>query len=240
MGSMNKINADFSQRIIVHSHQLDWLDSPMPGVSRRPLDRVGDEVARATSIVRYAPGSQFSSHIHTGGEEFLVLDGVFQDEYGDFPIGSYIRNPPQSKHTPGSKEGCIILVKLWQFEPNDRTHVRLNHHFMKPVQSQATADVAITPLYCDAHEEVSIQDWAPKSRIKIDAKRGLELFVLAGELEEHHDNLTEGSWLRLPIDSHLEAICGANGAKVWLKQNHLPSVDAQVERIESLTQYNAT
>ena len=75
----------------------------MAGVERRMLDRIGDEVARATSIVRYAAGSRFSPHTHGGGEEFLVLDGVFQDEHGDYPAGSYVRNPPTSRHTPGSR-----------------------------------------------------------------------------------------------------------------------------------------
>ena len=100
-----KVNAQFDQRVLVHSTQLKWVDSPMAGVQRRPLDRVGDEIARATSIVRYQAGSHFSPHVHTGGEEFIVLDGVFQDEHGDFPAGSYIRNPPQSRHTPGSELG---------------------------------------------------------------------------------------------------------------------------------------
>jgi len=94
-----KINAEFDQRVVIHSESMDWQDSPMPGVSRRPLDRVGGEVARATSIVRYESGSKFSSHVHTGGEEFLVIEGVFQDEHGDFPVGSYIRNPPESFHS---------------------------------------------------------------------------------------------------------------------------------------------
>lgn len=107
-----KINADYDQRVLVHSDDLDWVASPMVGVDRRALDRVGGEVARATSIVRYAPGSQFSPHVHTGGEELLVLDGIFEDEHGDFPVGSYIRNPPQSSHTPGSQLGCVIFVKL--------------------------------------------------------------------------------------------------------------------------------
>ena len=101
--------ANFDQRVVIHSESMEWIKSPMPGVERRMLDRVGDEVARATSIVRYAPGSEFSPHVHTGGEEFIVLDGVFQDEHGDFPTGSYIRNPPKSKHKPGSEKGCVIL-----------------------------------------------------------------------------------------------------------------------------------
>src|SRR5882724_12401160 len=100
-----ELNADFTQRAVVHAATLDWTPSPMSGVERRMLDRIGEEVARATSIVRYAPHSHFSRHIHGGGEEFLVLEGVFQDEHGDYPAGFYIRNPPQSHHTPGSMPG---------------------------------------------------------------------------------------------------------------------------------------
>ena len=81
----------------------------MKGVRRRVLDRVGAEVARATSIVSYEPQSHFSAHVHTGGEEFIVLDGVFQDEHGDFPAGLYIRNPPESSHTPGSEDGLSLI-----------------------------------------------------------------------------------------------------------------------------------
>lgn len=51
------INNDFSKPAVVHSESMAWVDAPMAGVSRRPLDRVGDEVARTTSVVRYAPGS---------------------------------------------------------------------------------------------------------------------------------------------------------------------------------------
>ena len=121
-----KINAEFDERVVLHADDIEWRDSPMPGVSRRPLDRIGDEVARATTIVRYAPESKFSAHTHDGGEEFIVLEGVFQDEHGDFPAGCYVRNPPTSRHTPGSKPGCVIFVKLWQFDPDDRTHVRVD------------------------------------------------------------------------------------------------------------------
>ncbi|MFB1036345.1 MAG: cupin domain-containing protein, partial [Sinobacterium sp.] len=69
-----KIAADFSQREVKHSTTMPWVDSPMAGVARKPLDRVGNEVARATTVVRYAPGSHFSAHAHAGGEEFIVLE----------------------------------------------------------------------------------------------------------------------------------------------------------------------
>lgn len=120
-----EINADFTKRVAVHGASIPWLPSPIAGVERRMLDRVGDEVARATTIVRYAAGSQFSAHTHGGGEEFFVLEGVFTDERGDYPAGSYVRNPPTSRHSPRSAPGCTILVKLWQFDPRDRNQVHL-------------------------------------------------------------------------------------------------------------------
>src|SRR5271169_5577343 len=97
------LNSDFGARAAVHAARLEWTPSPIPGVDRRMLDRIGDEVARATSIVRYAPHSHFSPHTHGGGEEFLVLDGIFQDEHGDYPAGTYVRNPPTTSHTPAPK-----------------------------------------------------------------------------------------------------------------------------------------
>ncbi|WP_205214828.1 cupin domain-containing protein [Altererythrobacter sp. ZODW24] len=97
---MMKIHANFDERVIVHSGQLKWVASPLIGVKRKPLERVGDEVARATSIVRYAAGAHFSAHTHSVGEEFFVLEGVFQNEHGNFPAGSYVRNPPPIRTHP--------------------------------------------------------------------------------------------------------------------------------------------
>lgn len=97
------LNNDFTTRVVQHAADATWTTSPLPGVTRRVLDRVGDEVARATSIVRYAAGSRFDAHGHPGGEEILVLDGVFSDEHGDYPAGTYPRNPPGSRHAPFSR-----------------------------------------------------------------------------------------------------------------------------------------
>ena len=97
----------------------------MPGVERRMLDRIGDEIARTTTIVRYAANSHFLEHCHTGGEEFIVLEGIFQDENGDYPAGTYVRNPPTTNHSPRSDKGCTIFVKLWQFDMQDRKQFHL-------------------------------------------------------------------------------------------------------------------
>lgn len=177
------------------------------------LDRIGAEVARATSIVRYAPRSHFSPHTHGGGEEFLVLEGVFQDERGDYPAGTYVRNPPTSRHTPGSEPGCIIFVKLWQFDPDDRTSVRIETDF-KPML-----------LYSDAREHVRLEHWAPGARIALDAPGGVELLVLAGTFEERGERYAEQSWLRLPAGETLQAVAGKDGARVWLKSGHLRGLD---------------
>lgn len=225
-----EILADFDQRAVVHSASLDWLASPMPGVERRPLDRVGEEVARATTIVRYAKGSKFSPHVHTGGEEFIVLDGVFQDEHGDFPVGSYIRNPPQSSHTPGSDEGCIIFVKLWQFMPEDRTHVRLQMDQMAAIASQEKG-VSITVLYKDELEEVFVYYFEPNAKITFSVENGAEALVLEGELQEHDDLLQKHSWLRLPLGATFQGVAGKNGAKLWLKTGNLPEVKNQIDRV---------
>lgn len=231
-----RINAKFDEPIIVDSEKLDWQASPMPGVSRRPLDRVGAEVARATSIVRYDAGSQFSPHVHTGGEEFLVLEGVFQDEHGDFPAGSYIRNPPQSSHTPGSEQGCVIFVKLWQFEPENRTHVRLNINFMQAVEQAGNSGVSIVPLYTDQYEEVSLFYLERDAQLTLSAERGLECLLLTGEVRANNPNgpdwkLNKNSWLRLPIKSIFKIQSGPEGAKLWVKRNHLNRVDYQIQRI---------
>lgn len=216
-----ELNADFTQRVVMHGDEIEWLESPMAGVSRRMLDRIGDEVARATSIVRYAPGSSFSPHVHTGGEEFVVLEGVFQDEHGDFPAGSYIRNPPQSRHKPGSEPGCVIMVKLWQFDPKDRTHVRIDTNKIGSVADAARPGVSVTPLFRDPREDVRIEYWSSDAEVSIGAEGGAEYFVLDGGFSEGGDELHASSWLRLPDGMNSVAKAGTQGARVWIKTGNL-------------------
>jgi len=226
-----EINADFSQRVVVHTAELEWKESPMQGVHRRMLDRVGGEVARATSIVRYAPNSKFSAHVHTGGEEFIVLEGVFQDEHGDFPAGSYIRNPPQSRHTPGSDEGCIIFVKLWQFDLNDRTPIRTTMDNTGTVQDADRSNVSVGTLFADERETVRLEHWAAISDISVDASQGAEILVLDGSFSEGGDTLQPQSWMRLPCGYTFTAMTGSVGARVWVKTGHVQFADEEVDRL---------
>lgn len=214
-----ELNADFSKRVVVKASAEPWQSSPMPGVERRMLDRIGGEVARATTIVRFEPGSAFSAHTHTGGEEFVVLEGVFQDEHGDFPAGTYVRNPPTSRHTPGSKEGCTIFVKLWQFDPEDRTQFRKD---MAATLEVKTDGIARTTLHQDDRELVQYLELDPDAVLRVGAKGGIEVLVLEGELAEGSDVLSAQGWLRLPEGAKLSAQAGPGGAKIWMKTGHLP------------------
>jgi hypothetical protein len=219
------INADFSMRAVVHAARLDWIPSPMAGVERRMLDRVGEEVARATSIVRYAPNSAFSPHVHHGGEEFLVLDGVFQDEHGDYPTGSYVRNPPMSQHTPGTRKGCLLFVKLHQFDPGDRTFVRIDTKRTASSTDAQGHGIEVMTLYEDTRERVVFETIASGVSVEIGDKDGFEMLVVEGALTVDGEDFEPQSWLRLPPGDRASLVSGPKGATLWIKRRHLrPSV----------------
>ena len=228
-----EIHRNFGERILVRSDELDWAPSPMPGVERRMLDRVGGEVARATSIVRYAPGSHFSAHVHDGGEEFIVLSGVFQDEHGDYPVGSYLRNPPTSRHTPGSAPGCEIFVKLHQFDPKDRSSVRIRPEEVVFSSEPDRAGVRRAPLHSDPRETVSILDADAGAQWRLPTLGGAELLVLEGQVEADGDEMARGAWLRVPGDEPVSLRAGARGVRCWVKQGHLRYAEEEVARLEA-------
>ncbi|NIJ41493.1 quercetin dioxygenase-like cupin family protein [Parvibaculum indicum] len=223
-----KLNADFDRRAAMHAAAQDWIPSPMPGVDRKMLDRIGEEVARATSIVRYAPESAFSEHTHGGGEEFLVLEGVFQDEHGDYPAGSYVRNPPTSHHRPGAAEGCTIFVKLWQFAPEDRTFITLdtNKLVLEPVDGQTGAKA--TTLFKDDRETVRLIELAPNAHLHLAPEGGIEILCLDGSFTEDGEEFGRWSWLRLPVGAALSLTAGDKGCRLWTKEGHLRFVNAPV------------
>ena len=218
------LNADFSLPVVIHAGRLAWTPSPIAGVDRRMLDRIGDEVARATSIVRYAPGSRFSPHTHGGGEEFLVLEGVFEDEHGEFPAGTYVRNPPTSRHTPGSATGCTLFVKLWQFDPADRKAVTVNTAAMADESDGSRPEGEAIRLFRDDFEDVRLERWRPNAAVTLDVPGGAELLVLDGGFEEGGESFERLSWLRLPAASALQAKAGPGGCRIWIKTGHLLTI----------------
>jgi anti-sigma factor ChrR (cupin superfamily) len=191
------VNADFSKRVTITPADYRWVDSPTAGVERMMLDRIGDEVARATSLVRYAPNSTFPRHVHGGGEEFLVLDGEFGDEHATYPSGTYVRNPIGTSHAPRvGGQGCTIFVKLRQFEAGDDRQFALD---TRHVEWSPASDAKIETSLLHEHgpERVSLVKLAPGAALAA-AAGGEELFVLDGTLADPHGSYPAGSWIRNP------------------------------------------
>ena len=184
------------------------------------LDRVGGEVARATTIVRYAEGSAFSEHTHTLGEEYVVLQGIFSDETGDHGPGRYVRNPPTSRHTPYSTPGCVIFVKLRQFDPGDRTWVDTELGVGAPTSGIGLPRTWL--LHEDIHEQVVFEEWAPGLKGELGHRGGLEMLVVSGSATLDGEALPPWSWVRLPPDDR--AAVTSNGARVWIKRGHLTAL----------------
>ena len=217
---MPDVRADFSQRQALDTASLPWLASPSPGVERKMLDRVGDEVARATSLVRYAPGSAFAAHEHALGEEFLVLSGCFEDEHGRYPAGSYVRNPPGSAHRPFTRDGCELFVKLRQFAPQDQRQCVIDtttgEWFAGLVEG-----LRVMPLHEYGSEHVALVRWAPGTRFQPHVHwGGEEILVLDGVFSDESGDYPAGSWLRSPHRSQHTPFSDP-GCLIWVKTGHL-------------------
>ena len=216
-----KINDNFDQRVALDTSAMAWVSSPVANVERKMLDRVGDEIARATSIVRYQPGSNFTEHVHGGGEEILVLDGVFSDEHGDYPAGTYLRNPPGTSHAPRSASGCTLFVKLWQFTPGDRQSVCVN-------TNEATwypglvPGLSVLPLHEADGVNTALVHWAPNTRFNRHVHPGgEEILVLKGVFADENGQYGPGSWLRSPRYSEHTPFTQEAGALIYVKTGHL-------------------
>lgn len=215
------VNDDFSARIVAREADATWTPSPLPGVDRRMLDRVGDEVARATSLVRYASGSQFERHVHGGGEEILVLEGVFSDESGDHPAGTYLRNPPGSAHAPFSREGCLLFVKLRQFASGDLASVRIPTR-STPWRPGLVPGLSVMPLHSHEGIDTALVRWAPNTRFNTHAHPGgEEILVLDGVFSDEGGDYPVGTWLRSPRWSRHTPFTGPEGALIYVKVGHL-------------------
>ena len=223
------LHADLTLRVVGHVHEARWLPSPNPAVQRRMLDRIGDEVARATTIVRYAAGAKFDRHCHGGGEEILVLEGVFSDEQGDHPACTYLRNPPGSAHAPFSVEGCLLFVKLWQFAADDLIPLRIDTAAM-PWQLSQLDGVEMQSLHRHRQITTTLERWAPGVQRVISLETGgVEILVLTGGFCEHAEyrgdiainDYTAGSWLRVPCGCALVLRAGSVGTTVYVKVGHL-------------------
>ena len=184
------------------------------------LDRIGEEKARATSLVRYVPSSYFPHHLHPGGEEILVLSGTFSADDTHYPAGWYLRNPPTSGHKPYSDEGAVIFVKLRQMSLDESQPVAIDTHDGANWQRQGDRDVC--PLFSDGVEQVSLQRIeAGELLFNEPIPNGAELLVIAGELVDDNRVYQRWGWLRLPAGEYVQITAGREGATIYLKTGHL-------------------
>jgi anti-sigma factor ChrR (cupin superfamily) len=198
--SAGTINGDLSLRVAVDTESMPWTPSPSRTVNRKRVHLVGPvESGQVTSVVRYEPRSTFHTHDHPDGEEILVLDGVFSDEHGDWPAGTYLLNPEGFRHAPFSREGCVLFVKLRQFPGRTREHVVLRTESMpwEPVR----AGVAVRRLYSQAGfaDSVRLERWTARAELgRVGYPSGAEIFVLDGSFADLDGTFARGTWLRLP------------------------------------------
>ncbi len=217
------LNNDFSKVVVMRTANMDWQESPSRGVWRKRLDLAGDlEKSRVTSIVRYDPASRFSSHPHPDGEEIFVLKGIFSDEHGDYPAGSFLLNPEGFNHAPFSDEGCILFVKLRQYPGRMRRHVTIDTNTSDWRQGTAPGVEVITLYHeIDHPETVELYRYqAGTAPINQQYPKGAEILVLEGELIANSDRYEAGSWLRFPAGDELRT-SSEKGTRFYLKHGHL-------------------
>ena len=187
------------------------------------LDRIGEETGRATSLVRYAPGSEFPAHVHSGGGEILVLEGEFSDEHGSYPTGSYLRNPIGTRHGPKiGPQGATILVKLHQFDERDATQVNIDTR-TEPWRPGLVSGLSVMSLHEFEVEHIALVKWAPFTRFRAHSHfGGEEIFVLEGTFYDEHGSYPAGTWLRSPHISQHAPYTRDDGALIYVKTGHLP------------------
>ena len=213
------INSDYSKRVVINHHELPWVPSPEVGIERRMLDRIGGEIAKASSIVRYLPHSSFPTHTHEFGEEILVLDGILSDEIGDYPAGTYIMNPPGSSHAPHSKTGCTLFVKLRHLGV-DHVERELIDTKSAPWHQGMVPGLHVMPLMRQGNGSTLVL-WAPQTYFNPHKHYGgEEIFVVDGVFEDEHGRYPAGSWIRSPHLS-LHQPFSKEGCTIFVKTGHL-------------------
>ncbi|MDJ0832966.1 MAG: cupin domain-containing protein [Gammaproteobacteria bacterium] len=214
------LNMDFSKPAMLLEQDKHWVTSPADGVSRIPLEREAAESGHTTSFVKFEPGSYFPEHSHPRGEEIYVLEGVFSDENGDYPAGSYLRNPPGSRHQPFTEQGCVLFVKLDQFQADDQQQVVLrpeNQHWQPGI-----GNLQVLPLHQHNTESTALVRWPANEVFQPHTHwGGEEIVVISGRFIDEHGEYPAGSWLRSPhMSRHFPRV--EEETLILVKVGHLP------------------
>ena len=218
------INGDLSVRVTADTARMEWTPSPSPSVWRKRVHLVGSpESGQVTSVVRYEPHSRFPAHDHPDGEEILVLEGVFSDEHGNWPAGTFLLNPEGFRHSPFSEPGCVLFVKLRQFPGRERTHVAVETDKLA-WEPTSTAGVSRKKLYEQTGfaDSIRLERWEPQTDLGlVSYDQGAELFVLEGAFSDEAGTYGAGCWLRLPAGSAHHPRT-SEGCTLYVKRSGLP------------------
>lgn len=217
------INLDFTKKVVIETDKMDWSSSPSPSVFRKQLARADEESGHATSIVKYEAGASFKTHQHPKGEEIFVLDGIFSDEHGDYPAGTYIRNPAGTSHAPFSKNGCTLFVKLCQFQDSDITQICIDTNTTPWLPGMGGLEVM--PLHNHLYENTALVKW-PKGEVFQPHSHygGEEIFVISGTFKDQYGSYPKGTWSRSPhLSNHHPYV--EEKTVIWVKTGHLAVVD---------------
>jgi anti-sigma factor ChrR (cupin superfamily) len=210
---------DFSKVVCLRPENQEWVTSPADGVSRVHLERVAEESGHVTSFVKFEPSSYFPPHTHPHGEEVLVLDGVFSDENGDYPAGTYIRNPPGSFHKPFTKDGCKLFVKLEQFKSDDTEQVVIRPDDQQ--WRQGIGNLTVLSLHMHGTVSTALVAW-PKGEVFQPHHHmgGEEVVVISGKFIDEFGEYPAGTWLRSPhMSEHFPRV--EEETLIYVKVGHL-------------------
>ena len=164
---------------------------------------------------------QFEEHIHDNGEEIFVLEGIFSDQYGDYPKGTYLRNPHNSNHVPFSKDGCKIFVKLRQFKKGDNISIVKNTLNSEWLQGLVPG-LKVMPLHEYQTEHAAMVKWEPNTRFNAHKHwGGEEIYVVDGVFYDQFGAYPKGTWIRSPHLSEHQPFTRSEGALIFVKTGHL-------------------
>jgi anti-sigma factor ChrR (cupin superfamily) len=226
------LHGDMTRRVVLRTAELPWQPSPIAGVWRKRLHRVGpEESGQVTSLVRFDAGASFAEHGHPDGEEVLVLAGTFSDADGDWGPGSYLLNPDGTRHTPWSRDGCELFVKLQQYAGRRRCRLEIDT-VERAWRPTVRAGIEEKVLYEDREfpDRTRLERWAAGTVAGARSwPGGAEILVLEGELIADGERLERGAWMRLPEGDAIEASSDAGcmlyvkeGAVAWLRSEPEP------------------
>jgi len=222
-----KLRADYTKTEVANIYNIPWSSSPTAGVERKMLDRDGDEVARCTTVVRFLPGTSFPEHVHGGGEEFLVLEGIFSDAAGDYPALTYCRHPIGSKHAPWTKPGCQLLVKLrFMTDTEEKESTIVDTTIKTKWQNTDIDGRLVLPLFSSQKttEHSWMEEWKPETCVSWTSHTGgEEVFVVDGGFEDEYGLHEKGTWIRTPPSQANAKLPRKTktGCKLFVKSGHL-------------------